>query len=127
MWNLRAAWIWNPTGWLPLMGIEDFAGGLVVHGAGGAAGLGIILQIWREEKKRGLRTSPQVPVKLNLPWLTLSILLLWAGWFGFNPGSVLAFNNEAMVVVVTTFLASASASVSVIFFRYQTPKEMPSR
>ena len=126
IWNLPAAWIWNPTGWLAQMGMADFAGGLVVHGAAGAAGLGIILQIRREEKKRGLGTSPQVPVKLNLPWLTLSILLLWVGWFGFNPGSVLALNNEAMVVVLTTFLAAASAFLSVMFFRYQMTKEMPS-
>ena len=126
IWNLPAAWIWNPTGWLAQMGMADFAGGLVVHGAAGAAGLGIILQIWREEKKRGLATSPQVSVKLNLPWLTLSILLLWVGWFGFNPGSVLAFNNEAMVVVLTTFLAAAAAFLSVMFFRYQMTKEMPS-
>src|SRR5439155_1526106 len=126
IWNLPAAWIWNPTGWLAQMGMADFAGGLVVHGAAGAAGLGIILQIWREEKKKGLTTSPQVGVKLNLPWLTLSILLLWVGWFGFNPGSVLAFNNEAMVVVLTTFLAAASAFLSVMFFRYQMTKEMPS-
>ena len=126
IWNLPAAWIWNPTGWLAQMGMADFAGGLVVHGAAGAAGLGIILQIWREEKKRGLANSPQVPVKLNLPWLTLSILLLWVGWFGFNPGSVLAFNNEAMVVVLTTFLAAASALLSVMFFRYRMKKEMPS-
>jgi Amt family ammonium transporter len=126
IWNLPAAWIWNPTGWLAQMGMADFAGGLVVHGAAGAAGLGIILQIWREEKKRGLANSPQVPVKLNLPWLTLSILLLWVGWFGFNPGSVLAFNNEAMVVVLTTFLAAASAFLSVMFFRYRMTKEMPS-
>jgi len=126
IWNLPAAWIWNPTGWLAQMGMADFAGGLVVHGAAGAAGLGIILQIWREEKKRGLANSPQVPVKLNLPWLTLSILLLWVGWFGFNPGSVLAFNNEAMVVVLTTFLAAASAFLSVMFFRYRMKKEMPS-
>src|SRR5207244_10706388 len=73
-----------------------------------------------------LSASPQVPVKLNLPWLTLSILLLWVGWFGFNPGSVLAFNNEAMVVVLTTFLAAASAFLSVMFFRFQMTKEMPS-
>ncbi len=93
IWNLPAAWIWNPTGWLAQMGMADFAGGLVVHGAAGAAGLGIILQV---------------------------------GWFGFNPGSVLAFNNEAMVVVLTTFLAAASAFLSVMFFRYQMTKEMPS-
>ena len=126
IWNLPAAWIWNPTGWLAQMGMADFAGGLVVHGAAGAAGLGIVLQVWREEKKRGNSTSPQVSVKLNLPWLTLSILLLWVGWFGFNPGSVLAFNDEAMVVVLTTFLAAASAFLSIMFFRYQMTKQTPS-
>ena len=126
IWNLPAAWIWNPTGWLAQIGMADFAGGLVVHGAAGAAGLGIILQVWREEKKRGFKASPQVPVKLNVPWLALSILLLWVGWFGFNPGSVLAFNEEAMVVVLTTFIAAASAFLSIMFFRYQMTKEMPS-
>ncbi len=126
IWNLPAAWIWNPTGWLAQMGMVDFAGGLVVHAAAGAAGLGIVLQIMREEKKKGLTASPQAPIKLNPGWLTLSILLLWVGWFGFNPGSVLAFNNEAMVVVLTTFLAAASAFLSIMLFRYQMTKEMPS-
>jgi Amt family ammonium transporter len=56
IWNLPAAWIWNPTGWLARRGMVDFAGGLVVHGAAGAAGLGILCQIWREERGRGLRT-----------------------------------------------------------------------
>lgn len=27
IWNLPAAWIWNPTGWLYLLGVRDFAGG----------------------------------------------------------------------------------------------------
>jgi Amt family ammonium transporter len=81
IWNLPAAWIWNPTGWLARRGMVDFAGGLVVHGAAGAAGLAILCQIWREERGRGLRTSPQVPFKLSPGWLTLSILLLWVGWW----------------------------------------------
>ena len=34
IWTLPAAWIWNPSGWLAKMGMVDFAGGLVVHGAG---------------------------------------------------------------------------------------------
>src|SRR6202049_1080290 len=39
IWALPAAWIWNPSGWLTKLGMVDFAGGLVVHGAAGAAGL----------------------------------------------------------------------------------------
>src|SRR5438046_5024660 len=126
IWNLPAAWIWNPTGWLAQMGMADFAGGLVVHGAAGAAGLGIVLQVWREEKRRGNSTSRQVSGKHNLPWLTLSILLLWVGWFGFNPGSVLAFNDEAMVVVLTKLLGGAAGFLSILFFSHQMNKRIPS-
>lgn len=114
IWTLPAAWIWNPTGWLFQMGVRDFAGGLVVHGAAAAAGLGIMYQIWKEERAKGFKKSPQTPVKLNQGWLALGILLLWVGWFGFNPGSVLAFNSSAMTVVITTFLAAATAMLSTM-------------
>src|SRR5260370_34101453 len=81
--------------------------------------------MWREERKRGRVEILQVPYKLNSGWLTLSILLLWIGWFGFNPGSVLAFNNSAMTVVLTTFLAAASSFLSIMYFRYRMIKKMP--
>ena len=125
IWSLPAAWIWNPTGWLYLLGVRDFAGGLVVHGAAAAAGLAIVHRIWREEKKKGLKESAVVRINVNPAWLTLSILLLWMGWFGFNPGSVLAFNSSAMTVVLTTFLAAAAAFLSVMSFRYMATKKNP--
>ena len=125
IWNIPAAWIWNPTGWLARKGMVDFAGGLVVHGAAGAAGLAIVLQIWREERRLGLRSSPQATIKLSPGWLTLAVLLLWVGWFGFNPGSVLAFNNEAMVVVITTFLAAATCLCSTMLCAYVLSRQEP--
>lgn len=126
IWNIPAAWIWNPTGWLYTMGMRDFAGGLVVHAAAGIAGLAIIMQVWREERKRGLKQSPKALIKANKGWLALAILLLWMGWFGFNAGSVLSFNSSALVVVLTTFLAASSAFVSIMFFRYLITKTKPS-
>ncbi|MGB8780724.1 MAG: ammonium transporter [Candidatus Bathyarchaeia archaeon] len=125
IWSLPAAWIWNPTGWLYLMGMRDFAGGLVVHGAAGAAGLAFVYQVWREEKKKGLKESPSVRINLNPNVLTLSILLLWIGWFGFNPGSVLTIGYGAEVVVLTTFLSAASALMSTMLIRYLMTKENP--
>jgi Amt family ammonium transporter len=125
IWNLPAAWIWNPSGWLAKLGMVDFAGGLIVHGAAGAAGLAIMYQLWREERRTGLTRSPQTPIVLSPGWLTLAILLLWVGWFGFNPGSVLAFNNEAIVVVETTFLAAAAAMCSLTACAYLTTRENP--
>jgi ammonium transporter, Amt family len=118
IWTIPAAWIWNPSGWLAKMGMVDFAGGLVVHAAAGAAGLGIMVQIWREEKARGLHESPQITTKVDPTWTTLAILLLWVGWFGFNPGSVLAFNSETTVVALTTFLAAAVSFLSLMFCRF---------
>ncbi len=124
IWALPAAWIWNPSGWLAKLGMVDFAGGLVVHGAAGAAGLGIIWQIWREERAKGHKVSPPVPYRVNAGWLTIAILLLWVGWFGFNPGSVLAFNDEAIIVVETTFVAAAAAMVSTSMTAYILTSEL---
>ena len=125
IWNLPAAWIWNPSGWLAKLGMVDFAGGLVVHGAAGAAGLAIMYHIWREERSSGLARSAQLPIAVSPGWLTLGILLLWVGWFGFNPGSALAFNQEAIVVVLTTFLAAAAAMASLMFCGYLLVGENP--
>jgi Amt family ammonium transporter len=124
IWAVPAAWIWNPSGWLAKLGMVDFAGGLVVHGAAGAAGLGIVWQIWREERARGQKVSPAIPYRVNPGWLTIAILLLWVGWFGFNPGSVLAFNDEAIVVVETTFVAAATAMVSTSMTAYILTSEL---
>jgi Amt family ammonium transporter len=117
IWTLPAAWIWNPTGWLYLWGARDFAGGLVVHGAAGAAGLAIVYRIWKEEKQKDFKQSVVVPVDVNASWLGLAMVLLWMGWFGFNPGSVLALNGSAMTVILTTFLSAAACLFSITFFR----------
>ena len=126
IWTLPVAWIWNPQGWLYLLGVRDFAGGLVVHGAAGAAGLAIVLRVWQEEKKKGYRESPQIKPKPNTPWLSLSILLLWLGWFGFNPGSTLALNIQSYIVVLITFLAASTAFLFTMFFKYLEIKKIPS-
>ena len=124
IWAVPAAWIWNPSGWLAKLGMVDFAGGLVVHGAAGAAGLGIVWQIWREERAKGMKVSPGIPYRVNAGWLTIAILLLWVGWFGFNPGSVLAFNDEALIVVETTFVAAAAAMLSTSMTAYLLTREL---
>jgi Amt family ammonium transporter len=125
IWNLPAAWIWNPTGWLYNLGMRDFAGGLVVHGAAAAAGCAIVLKIWQEEKKKGYTESPKVPTRVSPGWITLAILLLWLGWFGFNPGSTLTWNHEANVVVLTTFLCASASFLSMMLFKYWETKKNP--
>lgn len=125
IWSLPAAWIWNPTGWLYELGVRDFAGGLVVHGAAAFAALAFFVRIWQEEKKCGLKESKKEPINVNSGWLTLSIILLWIGWFGFNPGSELAFDSETVLVVITTFLAASSSMVSTLATKFIVSREDP--
>lgn len=125
IYTIPAAWIWNPTGWLYMMGVRDFAGGLVVHGAAGFAALAILVRIWQEEKKKGLTETKREHASVNSGWLALAIILLWVGWFGFNPGSELAFTTETIIVVITTFLAAASAMVSTMGTKYLISKQDP--
>ena len=58
----------------------------------------------------------KIDMHINSTWLALGILLLWIGWFGFNPGSVLAFNSDVLMVVITTFVASGAAMMSTMLF-----------
>ena len=125
IWTIPVAWIWNPSGWLYTLGVRDFAGGLLVHGAAAIAALGILAQVWREERRNGLSESRQVPINLNRGWLTLAILLLWMGWFGFNPGTELGLNYSAITIVLTTFISGSAGMLSTMFFKYMETRENP--
>jgi Amt family ammonium transporter len=100
-------WIWG-GGWLAQMGFFDFAGSTVVHTVGGVAGLaGILLLGPRIGKyKRDGSVNP-IPGH-SMTSATLGCLILWLGWFGFNPGSTMAADPAAISHILnTTNLAGA--------------------
>ena len=99
-----AHWVWG-TGWLNTMGIEDFAGGTVVHINAGAAALALVLVIG---KRKGWRKEPMRPH--NLPLVLLGAGLLWFGWFGFNAGSELAVDGTTGLAFMNTQIAAAVAA-----------------
>ncbi|GAA3217479.1 ammonium transporter [Nonomuraea helvata] len=99
-----AHWVWG-TGWLNTMGIEDFAGGTVVHINAGAAGLALCFVLG---KRHGWRKEPMRPH--NLPFVLLGAGLLWFGWFGFNAGSELAVDGTAGLAFMNTQIATAVAA-----------------
>ncbi|MFB9675697.1 ammonium transporter [Streptosporangium vulgare] len=99
-----AHWVWG-NGWLFNLGIEDFAGGTVVHINAGAAALALAIVLG---KRAGWRKEPMRPHNLTL--VLLGAGLLWFGWFGFNAGSELAVDGTAGLAFMNTQIATAAAA-----------------
>ena len=97
------------------MGFYDFAGSTLVHGVGGWAALvGAKLlkpRIGRFGKNATIKPIPGH----NMPLASIGVFLLWFGWYGFNGGSVLSANPEAVsLVFVTTTLAACSGVIGAM-------------
>jgi Amt family ammonium transporter len=104
-------WIWG-GGFLSTLGVLDFAGSSVVHSVGGWAALSGIIFLRPRIGKYGKDGAPMAIPGHNMTSATLGTFILWLGWFGFNPGSVMAANPEAIShVVLTTNLAAAAGAV----------------
>ena len=104
-------WVWD-GGWLSEMGFSDFAGSTVVHSVGGWAalvGAGILGPRLGKYNAEGKVTA--LPGH-NMGFATLGCLILWIGWFGFNPGSELAATANVPYIAVTTNLAAAAGCVA---------------
>jgi Amt family ammonium transporter len=114
IYSITSHWIWSPHGWLFHLGMQDFAGSTVVHYQGALAGLAGALLLGPRIGKFGTdgRANP-IPGH-NIPYAVLGTLILWFGWFGFNPGSTLSvdfggFGYFAYVALTTNIAAAAGA------------------
>ncbi|PNH07036.1 Ammonium transporter 1 member 2 [Tetrabaena socialis] len=135
-------WVWSGEGWLGFArstaythlfrsGMIDFAGSGVVHMTGGLAGfVGCVLV----GPRMGRFDSNGQPVEMPGHSATLVVLgtvLLWFGWYGFNPGSQLQIQGVANAAVagraaVTTTLSGAAGCLSCLltaFFRHKVRQE----
>jgi Amt family ammonium transporter len=103
-------WIWG-GGWLQQLGMWDFAGSTVVHSVGGWAALAGALLLGPRTGKYRNDGSVQPIMGHNLSLVTLGGLILWLGWFGFNPGSTMAVGDGTAIahIVVTTNTAAIMA------------------
>jgi Amt family ammonium transporter len=110
-------------GWLMSMfGSQDFAGSTVVHLTGATAGFAGLLLLGPRIGKYGRDRKPNAIPGHNMPLAQLGVLILWFGWFGFNPGSTLnATNLHFADVVITTNLAAAAGALAAMaaIFRMQ--------
>ncbi|WP_199247931.1 ammonium transporter [[Phormidium] sp. ETS-05] len=109
--SITGHWVWRSGGWLNSMGFTDFAGSTVVHTVGGWAALmgAAILGPRLGKYQDGQATA--IPGH-NMSIATLGCLILWIGWFGFNPGSQLAVDELVPYIAVTTNLAAAAGGIT---------------
>src|SRR6267143_986162 len=130
-------WAWGPDGFLATMGsagnflpslgmnFHDFAGSTVVHTIGGFVALAgaIVLgpRLGRKSKRDG--GGPMLPHDLTIA--VSGGLILWFGWYGFNPGSTLsAMDFEGIGRVATnTTLAACAAGLTAMFWAYMSSKK----
>jgi Amt family ammonium transporter len=105
-----AHWVWEPSGWLAVKGVLDYAGGTVVHINAGIAGLASCLALGR---RVGYGKEAMPPHNLTLTLIGAS--LLWVGWFGFNAGSAGAADGRAGMAMAVTQIATAAAALSWMF------------
>ncbi len=130
-------WAWGPDGFLATMGatgfflpslglgFHDFAGSTVVHTIGGMVAFAgaIVLgpRLGRKFKRDG--GGPMMPHDLTIA--ASGGLLLWFGWYGFNPGSTLSamdFEGIGRVAANTT-LAACAAGLTAMFTAYFMSKK----
>ena len=99
-------WIWG-GGWLAQMGIQDFAGGLVVHLNCGIAALVIAKMLGA---RKGFPDDVKPPH--NPALVFVGATMLWVGWFGFNGGSALAADGAAGMAITVTHISAAVATLT---------------
>ena len=113
-------WAWGPDGWLVAMSFHDFAGSTVVHTIGGAISLAgaIVLgpRLGRVFRRDG--GGPMMPHNIILG--AVGGLILWFGWYGFNPGSTLSALDAQGIgrVSFNTTMAACSAGLAALFVAY---------
>ncbi len=109
------SWTWGGffggEGWLAKLGFVDFAGSTIVHAVGGWCALAGAIVVGPRLGRFAPDGTPRAIPGHSLPLITLGVLILWLGWFGFNGGSTLAATSDVGIVLVNTHLAGAAGMV----------------
>jgi len=112
---IASHWVFG-GGWLQAnLGMQDFAGSTAVHLIGATGALAVLLQLGARRGKYGSDGKPRAIPGHSMPLFGLGVLILWLGWFGFNPGSTLnAMDGRFPEVAMVTMLAAASGVLGAI-------------
>jgi ammonium transporter, Amt family len=118
IYSIVAHWIWGANGWLADLGMQDFAGSTVVHYQGALAGLAGALLLGPRIGKFDADGRPNAIPGHNMAFVTLGVIILWFGWFGFNPGSTLGVDFPEVgffsYVALNTNIAAAAGVLGAV-------------
>ncbi len=115
-------WIWG-GGWLSQLGFIDFAGSLAVHGIGGIAALICAFMVGPRIGKYNADGSSNVIKGHSESLFGLGAIFLWFGWYGFNPGSELGFDDAAAYAAITSTIAGGLGGLGGLFFSWLVEKK----
>lgn len=111
-------WIWG-GGFLSKAGMLDFAGSTVVHSVGGWAALAGVLVIGPRLGRYAPDGSVNPMPGHHMGYVFLGGLILWLGWFGFNPGSTMAATpTEIARIALSTNLSAAAGAIVTTFYAW---------
>jgi Amt family ammonium transporter len=103
---------WLGTG---IVGMQDFAGSTAVHLIGATGALAALLLLGPRKGKYGSDGKPRAIPGHSMPLFGLGVLILWLGWFGFNPGSTLnALDGRFAEILIITNLAAAFGVIAAV-------------
>ena len=95
--------------------MQDFAGSTAVHLIGATGALAALLLLGPRKGKYGADGKPRAIPGHNMPLFGLGVLILWLGWFGFNPGSTLdALDGRFAEILLITNLAAAAGVLAAV-------------
>lgn len=113
-----AHWIWG-DGWLGGLEKQDFAGSTVVHLTGAMAALAATILLKPRIGKYNKDGSPNELYGHNQVFVSLGVLILWVGWFGFNAGSTLGVEDGFFgFVALNTNLAAAAGAIAALLIAW---------
>jgi ammonium transporter, Amt family len=120
---IASHWVFG-GGWLQAnIGMQDFAGSTAVHLIGATGGLAVLLLLGARRGKYGPDGKPRAIPGHNMPLFGLGILILWLGWFGFNPGSTLnAQDGRFPEILLVTQLAASAGVLTALATAYWRTK-----
>lgn len=120
-------WAWGPDGWLNTIKpvpFHDFAGSTVVHTIGGFVALAGAIALGPRLGRKFKRDGGGMPPGHDMVIAAVGGVILWFGWYGFNPGSTLSAMDAAGCgrVAANTTLAACAGGLSALAYVYPRNK-----